>query len=134
MGKDEIESDPAGSRYGETYWMPLSASKNLGLLYSLDTYIRQGFASWRTESVDDLKTWDTDGDGDISMKEVLGLASSKGVNDEWLQLMKSEDPCVILNGQVSANMTLHLLQDIGASVPELSLEAMEALGVGGYET
>jgi hypothetical protein len=102
-------------RYGETYWMPLPDSKNLGLVSAIRTYVESdSWSSWRDASVRDLESWDTDGDGDISMREVLDLAASKGVNDEWLELMKTEAPCVLLNGQVGANMMLHFLKDLAA--------------------
>jgi len=115
-------------RYGFTYWMPLPQSKNLG--YPLWTYVGLGeqFSGWRRDTLADLKSWDSDGDGRISLAEMLQLAIEKGVSAQWLEVVKKEDPCAIINGRVSADLWLRVLEDVHTN-REQFLKDMEQAGL-----
>lgn len=113
-------------RYGETYWMPLPNSKNLGLGFILATYLEQDFGGWRQGSIADLLTWDVDRNGKISLEEVMKVGPSKGVSSAWLEMMTREDPCELVNAAISADFSLHLCQDIALDKATLQREFTHA--------
>mmetsp|Transcript_98840 Transcript_98840/g.255477 ORF Transcript_98840/g.255477 Transcript_98840/m.255477 type:complete len:372 (-) Transcript_98840:92-1207(-) len=98
---------------GASAWVPMPESKNLGR--ALETYIGLGegtWAGWRSGSLGDLKSYDTNSDGEITPSELLQEVPKRGVAREWLDAMKAEDPCVLVNGQRDANLWYHVLKDI----------------------
>eukprot|EP00443_Scrippsiella_acuminata_P086843 CAMPEP_0115499512 /NCGR_PEP_ID=MMETSP0271-20121206/67377_1 /TAXON_ID=71861 /ORGANISM="Scrippsiella trochoidea, Strain CCMP3099" /LENGTH=363 /DNA_ID=CAMNT_0002928331 /DNA_START=50 /DNA_END=1141 /DNA_ORIENTATION=+ len=114
---------------GMSAWIPLPESKNLGR--ALETYIGLGedtWAGWRSGSLEGLKHYDTDSNGEISLIELLHEAPKRGVAQEWIDVIKAEDPCVFVNGQRDANLWFHVLKDIEQHPGQLHGE-MERAGV-----
>jgi len=112
---------------GESAWMPLPGSKGLGR--ALDIYIGLGegtWAGWRSGSIAALKQYDPNSDGVIQLSEVLHEAPKHGVSQEWLDLMKKEDPCVVVNGQRDAYLWLQALTDIAEHPGHLAAEFKKA--------
>jgi hypothetical protein len=113
---------------GITGWLPMPGSKNLGR--PGDTYLglpQDGMLlGWRHDTIEQLRSLDTNSDGVLTLGEVLHQARLRGVNQDWLDLMKKVDPCRIVNTQRDAYMWLQALPNIAEHPGQLAAELQAA--------
>ena len=92
--------------YGYFYLNGITTNKKLA---GYD-YVADGWHQWRRDAVVALAAWDGDNDGQITIAEVAHR--SAGLLD--LTWLVSADPCLLVNGAISANASYHYLATMDA--------------------